>query len=76
MIFAVAAGVALQTEKGRPAGGFAKDSRTEVRKVVWPSRTETIQTTGLIIVLVALVALFLWGLDTFLGWLTKSLLGS
>ena len=68
--------VALQTEKGRAAWGFAKEARTEVRKVVWPSRTETIQTTGLIIVLVGLVGVFLWGLDTFFGWLTKLLLGS
>ena len=68
--------VSLQTEKGRAAWGFAKEARTEVRKVVWPSRTETIQTTGLIIVLVGLVGVFLWGLDTFFGWLTKLLLGS
>ena len=73
---AIAMIVALQTEKGRAAWGFAKEARTEVRKVVWPSRTETIQTTGLIIVLVGLVGVFLWGLDTFFGWLTKLLLGS
>ena len=75
VVLALAAAVALQTEKGRATWSFAKDSRTEVRKVVWPSRTETLQTTGLIIALVTMVSLFLWGLDSFLGWITKSLLG-
>ena len=72
----IAGAIALQTEKGRLTWAFARDARTEVRKVVWPSRKETLQTTGLIMVLVALVALFLWLLDTFLGWLTRTLLGS
>jgi len=72
----VAAAAALQTEKGRVAWAFGRDARTEVRKVVWPSRKETVQTTGLILAMVAVVAVFLWILDTFLGWLTRTLLGS
>jgi len=71
----VAAAVALQTEKGRMVLGFARDARAEVRKVVWPSRKETMQTTGVVIALVALVALILWGLDSLLGWLVRLLLG-
>ena len=72
----VAAAAALQTEKGRVAWAFGRDARTEVRKVVWPSRKETGQTTGLILAMVAVVAVFLWILDTFLCWLTRTLLGS
>ena len=70
-----AGAIALQTEKGRTAWGFAREARTEVRKVVWPTRRETVQTTGLIMGMVIIVAFFLWGLDSFLGWLTKLLLG-
>ena len=76
VVIGAAGAVALQTEKGRLAWGFAREARTEVRKVVWPTRKETVQTTGLIMAMVTLVALFLWGLDSFLGWLTKLLLGS
>ena len=72
----IAGGAAMQTEKGRLAWAFGRDARTEVRKVVWPSRKETVQTTGLIMAMVGIVALFLWLLDSFLGWLTRTLLGS
>tara|TARA_Y100000588_G_scaffold365309_1_gene429799 strand:- start:1 stop:342 length:342 start_codon:yes stop_codon:yes gene_type:complete len=75
-VIGVAGALGLQTEKGRQAWGFAREARTEVRKVVWPTRKETVQTTGLIMAMVGLVAVFLWGLDSFLGWLTKLLLGS
>lgn len=76
VVIGVAGAIALQTEKGRTAWGFAREARTEVRKVVWPTRRETVQTTGLIMGMVIIVAFFLWGLDSFLGWLTKLLLGN
>ena len=76
VVIGAAGAIGLQTEKGRRAWGFAREARTEVRKVVWPTRKETVQTTGLIMAMVGLVAIFLWGLDSFLGWLTKLLLGS
>jgi preprotein translocase subunit SecE len=53
---------------------FAKESRTEVRKVVWPSRQEATQTTLIVVVATVIVALILWGLDGILvrvvGFLT------
>ena len=70
-----AAYIAVQTEKGRSAWEFVRESRTEVRKVVWPTRKETMQTTGLVIVMVAVVALILWMLDSLLGWTVRLLLG-
>ena len=75
VLVAAVAAVVLQTDKGRVGWEFVRDARTEVRKVVWPTRRETLQTTGIVIVMVGLVAVMLWMLDTFLGWLVRSLLG-
>jgi preprotein translocase subunit SecE len=55
--------IAANTEKGSTFVNFAKESRTEVRKVVWPSRQEATQTTLIVLVATAVVALLLWGLD-------------
>ena len=76
-LFVVAAvvAVALRTEKGRVAWEFVREARTEVRKVVWPTRRETLQTTGIVIVMVGIVAVMLWMLDSLLGWVVRSLLG-
>lgn len=75
----VAAGLAiaiiLQTERGRATWGFLKEARTEVRKVVWPTRKETVHTTGIVFVMVTVVAIFLWLLDMFLGWAVSSMIG-
>ena len=60
--------IAMQTEKGRNAVAFAKESRTEVRKVVWPTRQEAVQTTMIVLVATLIMALILWGLDTVLYW--------
>ena len=72
VVLAVVAGlVALQTTKGAAFWALIKGSRTEIRKVVWPTRQETIQTTMIVVVFVVIVALMLWGLDSFLGWLVS-----
>jgi len=60
--------VASMTSKGKEAVTFAKESRMEVRKVVWPTRQESIQTTLIIVLFVTVIALFLWGVDAFLAW--------
>ncbi len=60
---------------GKKALGFAKDARVEVRKVVWPTRQETTQTTIAVLVMVVIVAIMLWLIDMFLGWGVRSLLG-
>jgi len=54
---------AALTEKGKAFIEFAKDSRLEVRKVVWPTRQETVQTTLIILAVSTIVGLVLWGLD-------------
>ncbi len=60
--------IAYQSTPGRRAWSFVQESRTEVRKVVWPTRMETMQTTLYVILLVMLVCLILWALDGLLGW--------
>jgi len=67
--------LAMQTEKGRTAVLFAKESRTEVRKVVWPTRQEAVQTTGIVLLATALMSVLLWGLDSFLFWVVGFITG-
>lgn len=72
---AVAAVVALQTAKGQAFFALAKEARAEIRKVVWPTRQETTQTTLIVVAVVLVMALLLWGLDTLLGWLVSLIVG-
>jgi preprotein translocase subunit SecE len=71
----VAAWIGLQTEPGRNLWNFLQDAQVEVRKVVWPTRQETTQTTLLVIAVVILAALILWGLDSVLRWAIRLLIG-
>ena len=72
---AVVMAIGLQTEKGHAAWELAKEARVEVRKVVWPSRQETTQTTLIVVAVVIFVALILWGLDSSLSWGIQGLIG-
>ena len=67
--------VVSQTAMGRAGISFMADARMETRKVVWPTKQETIQVTMVVIFIVILVGLILWGLDWFLGWIIKALIG-
>lgn len=60
---AVAVLIAATTATGRGIWAFARESRTELRKVVWPTRQETVQTTLIVMVMVLIVGIFLWLLD-------------
>ncbi|WP_448548176.1 preprotein translocase subunit SecE [Thalassotalea fusca] len=71
----VAGLIAMQTEKGRAAVLFAKESRTEVRKVVWPTRQEAVQTTGIVLVATLIMSLVMWGLDSVLFWVVGFITG-
>ncbi|WP_019677779.1 preprotein translocase subunit SecE [Arsukibacterium perlucidum] len=62
----IAGVVAGQTNKGRTFINFAKESRSEIRKVVWPTRQETMQTTLVVIIATIIMGLLLWGLDAIL----------
>ncbi len=71
----VAAVIAVQTERGRAAWHFVRTSVTEVRKVVWPNRRETGQTTLLVIVMVIIFGIIMWLFDMFLMWAVRLLTG-
>ncbi len=71
----IAIAIALQTVKGRNIWGFFHGAQIEVRKVVWPTRQETVQTTLIVVLVVILISIILWLLDMFLGWTIGTLMG-
>ncbi|WP_344808303.1 preprotein translocase subunit SecE [Allohahella marinimesophila] len=71
----VAALIALQTSKGKAFLSLAKEARLEIRKVVWPTRPETTQTTLIVIAFVLIVALILWAIDSLIGWIVSGVIG-
>ncbi len=72
---AVALLIAGQTEKGRALFRFFKEADIERRKVVWPSRTETMQTTLMVLVVTVIISILLFLIDTVLGKLVRMLIG-
>jgi preprotein translocase subunit SecE len=68
--------IAMTSTQGRRLWAFIQGSRIEIRKVVWPTKQETTQTTIAVFVFTLIMALFFWGLDSFLLWLTRTLVGS
>jgi preprotein translocase subunit SecE len=65
--------IASTTAIGGTTWRYVKATNIEVRKVVWPTRQETVQTTLIVIIMVILVALMLWGIDSILGWAVRAL---
>ena len=63
-----AAAVAWFTAPGREFVAFALEAVVEAKKVVWPTRKETIQTTAAVFAFVAVMAVFLWVSDKTLEW--------
>ena len=64
----VAAGIALTSTPGRNAWQFTIATRGEIRKVIWPSRRETMQSTLVVILMVLVVGIYLWMLDALSFW--------
>jgi preprotein translocase subunit SecE len=71
----LAMGLVLTTGLGRNTWAFMLEAKQEVRKVVWPTREETVRTTLLVFGMVFLVGLVLWLLDMFLFWGIRLLTG-
>ncbi|GAB6048841.1 preprotein translocase subunit SecE [Methyloparacoccus murrellii] len=65
----------LATAMGKSFLGFLRESRVEVRKMIWPTRQETMQSTLVVVALVFLVGLLLWTLDAMLFWGVSHLTG-
>jgi len=62
----LAALVMWTTTSGKRFFSFGKESVAEARRVVWPTRKETVQTTGVVIMFALTMAVFLWAVDAFL----------
>ena len=63
------------TEFGNQAFNLITQSFVEVRKVVWPNRTETTQTTFIVAAAVIAASLILWGLDSIFSLTMKAIIG-
>jgi preprotein translocase subunit SecE len=74
LLSAAAVAVFLQTLKGQKFIVLAKEARTEIRKVIWPTRPETIQTTLIVLAAVAIVAFLLWLIDLMLSSAIRGLI--
>ena len=64
-----------ELQKGAIAATLLKEARVEIRKVVWPTRPELVQTTAIVVVFVLVVALLLWGMDSLISWLVAGFIG-
>lgn len=71
----LASAVAWTSEPGKRFFGFAKDSVAEAKRVVWPTRKETMQTTGVVVLFAVVMALFLWAVDASLLLVVNKLMG-
>ena len=72
---AVAGLISFQTTQGRALWELMKESRVEIRRVVWPNRQETTQTTFIVVLLVLVFSLILWGLDSLLSLIVSTVIG-
>ncbi len=73
--FGLAVWVALQSAQGQTLWRFIQASRIEMRKVVWPTREETIQTTVAVLIFATLMGVFFWLFDLILLWFTRFITG-
>ncbi len=67
--------VAYNTSKGNALWSLLREAVVEVRKVVWPTPQEVNQTTLIVLVVVVIMAIILWGLDTLFGWIASLIIG-
>ncbi len=72
---ALAAAVFWTSEPGKRFFAFGRESISEAKRVVWPTRKETVQTTGVVIAFAVVMALFLWAVDASLMLAVNTLMG-
>jgi preprotein translocase subunit SecE len=63
VLVGIAVGVIYTTQMGRSIVGFGREARAEVRKVVWPTGQETVQTTIMVVAFVLVLGIFMWVVD-------------
>ena len=71
----VSVAIALRTSHGRLIMTFIREAKLELRKVIWPSRQQTIQTTLIVMLMVGITSIVLWGIDTLLMWIISWVTG-
>ncbi len=71
----LAAVLVYNTQLGQGLWQFIQGSRVEIRKVIWPNRQETTQTTLAVFTFVLIFGIFFWLLDMFLRFVTRALTG-
>ena len=71
--FVLTALLGFFTSKGKQIFLFAKEAKIELQKVVWPTRQETIQTTSIVMIMVAVTGFVLWGIDSGMMWIIAKL---
>jgi preprotein translocase subunit SecE len=67
--------IASKTEWGSELISFLRLSTVEMKKIVWPSKKETTQTTMIVGVMVLIIGIMLWIFDQFIGWGVRYLTG-
>jgi preprotein translocase subunit SecE len=67
--------IGSKTKKGDSLIALMHGAYNEARRVVWPTRQERNQTTLMVVVVVLIMSLILWGLDTFFGWIASMVIG-
>ena len=71
--FVIAGAIFIKSTQGDRFLHFLRETRIELRKVVWQTREETAKTTGIIMIAVVVVAIFLWIIDAFFTWGVQSI---
>ncbi len=74
LVVGVAIGLFWATSKGKETAAFLREAQVEVKKVVWPTRQETLQTTFFVLVVVVIFAILLWLLDLLLSSVVNALI--
>jgi preprotein translocase subunit SecE len=72
---AVAALIGWTSTQGKRFAAFVREAIIETRKVVWPTRKETVQSTAMVVAFVFVMAIFLWGVDWILATVVRLLMG-
>ena len=63
------------TSQGKAFVVLLKDARTELRRITWPTKADTLQTTWVVLAVVVVMAIILWLMDLFFGWAIKLIIG-
>ena len=74
-VIVTALGMLYATHQGKGFLTLLKDAKTELRRITWPTKQDTFQTTWQVLLVTLIAALILWGLDTLFGWVISSIIG-